>query len=312
MKKHIMKGIEKYFTTGVGLITSTGRYGSNVMAAEWTLHISYEPMLIAIFVHKGEATYDNIIQTREFGVNMSTDEQAGLVNISGGYSKKEIDKLNVGDLFKLYPGRYIKAPMIRECIVNAECKVVKYYNIGDHTAIIGEVLHAKYDKAKTPLIYHRGMYRTLGKKLGSNRRQINVGKSIFNELKRMGKSEFTLRCVAGLIYNGNNECLFVKRDPKVWHARWMLPWFVVKRGSDHAEMLKKHLEDIDLDAKVGKIVGIDRVMFKHNSKKLRANFVVYRCSARKTLIDGNKHFRDAKWSRTVPKNLTMKGLLNFK
>jgi len=312
MKKQIMEGIERYFTTGVGLITSTGKHGPNVMAAEWTLHISYKPMLIAIFAHKGEATYDNIMHTREFGVNMSTDEQADQVNIAGGYSRKEIDKLNLEDLFKLYPGRYIKAPMIRGCIINAECKVVKCYNIGDHTAVIGEVLHAKYDKTKTPLIYHRGMYRTLGKKLGSNRRQISVGKTIFNELKRMGRNEFTLRCVAGLIHNSNNECLFVKRDPKVWYSRWMLPWFVVRRGSDHAKMLKKHLEDVDLDVKVGNIVGIDRVMFKHDSKKLRANFVVYRCIARKTLIDDNKHFSDAKWSRAVPKNLILKGLLNFK
>jgi len=307
-----MEGIERYFTTGVGLITSTGRHGSNVMAAEWTLHISYEPMLIAIFIHKDEATYDNIMQTREFGVNMSTDEQADLVNISGGYSRKEIDKLNVGDLFKLYPGHHIKAPMIKGCIINAECKVVKYYNIGDHIAVIGEVVHAKYDKTKSPLIYHRGMYRVVGKKLSSNRRQISAGNGIFNELKRMARNEFTLRCVAGLIRNSKNEWLFVKLNPKVWHARWTVPWFVVRRGSDHAETLRKHLEDVDLDVKVGKIAGIDRVIFKHNSEKLRANFVVYKCSTRKTLINGNKYFNDIKWSKTIPKNLILKRLLNFR
>src|SRR5574341_1580295 len=101
MKGQIMKGIERYFATGVGLITSTGKNGPNVMAAEWTLHISYDPMLIAIFIHRGEATYENIMQTREFGVNMSTDQQASLVNISGGYSRKEIDKLGIANLFKL-------------------------------------------------------------------------------------------------------------------------------------------------------------------------------------------------------------------
>jgi flavin reductase (DIM6/NTAB) family NADH-FMN oxidoreductase RutF len=311
MKKQIMKGIERYFATGVGLITSTGRHGSNVMAAEWTLHISYKPMLIAVFIHKGEATYDNIMQTREFGVNMSTDEQADLVNIAGGYSRTEIDKLNVGDLFKLYPGRYIKAPMIKGCIVNAECRVVKSYNIGDHTAVIGEVVHAKYDKTKLPLIYHRGMYRAVGMKLRSKRRRINVGKNIFNELKRMGRNEFTLRCVAGLIHNNKNEWLFVKHDPTVWHTKWMIPWFVVRRGSDHAETLKKRLEDIDLDVKVGKIAGIDRVMFKHNSEVLRANFVVYKCNAKQT-SSGYKHFSGTKWSRTVSKNSILKSLLSFR
>ncbi len=312
MKKQIMKGVERYFTTGVGLITSTGKHGPNVMAAEWTLHISYEPMLIAIFIHKVEATYDNIMQTGEFGVNMSTAEQADLVNIAGAYTRKEIDKLNVGDMFKFYPGRYIKAPMINGCIINAECKVVKHYNIGDHTAIIGEVVHAKYDKTKSPLIYHQGMYRSIGKKLSNNRRQISVGKSIFDELKQMGKNTFTLRCVAALIRNDKNEILFVRRDPTVWHARWMVPWFVLKRGSDHVKMLKKYLKDSDLDVRVGKIIGIDRVMFTWNSKKLRVNFVVYKCRAKKTSINGNRHFTDTQWSRTVPKNLILKNLLNFR
>ncbi|MGH9922353.1 MAG: flavin reductase family protein [Nitrososphaerales archaeon] len=310
MKKYIMKGIERYFATGVGLITSTGRNGPNVMAAEWTLHISYDPMLIAVFIHKGEATYENIMQTREFGVNMSTDQQTNLVNISGGYSKKEIDKLGLGNLFKLYRAHYIKAPMIKDCIINAECKVVKRYNIGDHTAVIGEVVHAKFDKTKSPLIYHKGTYRAATKKLSSNRRQINVSKNIYDQLKTIGKGQFTLRCVAGLIRNRKNETLFVRRDPKVWHGRWMVPWFVVKRGTDHAALLKKYLKDLDVN--VGRILGIDRVMFKHKSKELRANFVVYSCSARKTLTHNNKDFVDSKWSRNAPKNMVLKGLLSFR
>lgn len=309
--KRIMEGIGRQFATGVGLITSAGKHGPNVMAAEWTLHISYEPMLIAIFIHKGEATYDNIMETWEFGVNMSSDGQADLVNIAGGYSKKEIDKVNVGDLFKLYPGRYIKAPMINGCVINAECKVVKKYNIGDHTAVIGRVVHATYDRAKSPLIYNRGMYRTLGRKLSGKRRQISVGKGIFTELQRMNKNAFTLRCIAALIRNQKGERLFVKRDPKVWHGRWMVPWFAVERGRDHSAMLKKHLTQAGLNVKVGKIAGMDRVIFKHNSKKLRANFVIYSCTTGKS-SHSSKYFSDLKWSRTVPTNLILKGLINFK
>jgi len=45
-------------------------------------------MLIAIFIHEGSSTYANIMETKEFGVNMSSDEQAALVNIAGSYSRK--------------------------------------------------------------------------------------------------------------------------------------------------------------------------------------------------------------------------------
>lgn len=312
MKKRIMKGIERYFTTGVGLITSTGRHGQNVMAAEWTLHISYEPMLIAVFVHEGEATYDNIMETKQFGVNMSTDEQASLVNIAGGYTRREIDKLSVRDLFKTYPARYIRAPMIKGCIINAECRMVRHYKIGDHVAFIGEVIDAKFDKTKSPLIYHRGIYRKVGKKLSSNRRQVIVGKNIFKELKSMSRNEFTLRCVAALVHNGKNELLLIRHNSKLWNSRWMVPWFVVKRGSNYKKTLERQLKEMDLDVKAGEIAGIDRVMFKCNSEHLRANFVVYRCSARNDAINDNRYLINAKWHRRIPKNVVLKGLLSFK
>jgi hypothetical protein len=44
----------RQFLTNVGLITTDGPYGPNVMAAEWTHHVSYSPSLIAINVRGDE------------------------------------------------------------------------------------------------------------------------------------------------------------------------------------------------------------------------------------------------------------------
>ena len=38
------------FITNVGLITSTGPHGHNIMAAEWTFQISYDPGYISVFI----------------------------------------------------------------------------------------------------------------------------------------------------------------------------------------------------------------------------------------------------------------------
>jgi hypothetical protein len=38
----------RQFLTNVRLITTDGPYGPDVMAAEWTHHISYSPSLIAV------------------------------------------------------------------------------------------------------------------------------------------------------------------------------------------------------------------------------------------------------------------------
>lgn len=297
-----MEGVNRYFTTGVGLVTSTGKHGSNVMAVEWTMHMSYEPMLIAIFIHEGSATYENIMETKEFGVNMSTDEQATLVSIAGSYSRTEIDKLSL-KYYKTYPARCIKAPMIKGCIINAECILVNHFKLGDHVAVIGEVIDAKFDKTKSPLIYHQGRYRKIGKELGSDRKVIRVSKTLFSELKRMGKNAFTMRCAAAIIRNNKGETLLIRNNGKLG-GKWSIPWLVVKRGSDHASALSKYLNGMDLDVEVKTIINIERLLFKQNLKQLRANFAVYQCSANE--IKANTI---AKWHKRIPKDIILKNLL---
>jgi len=50
----------RQFLTNVGLITSNGPIGPDIMAAEWTHHISYSPSLIAIKVRGHDATAGSI------------------------------------------------------------------------------------------------------------------------------------------------------------------------------------------------------------------------------------------------------------
>ena len=48
------------FATTIGLITSDGPLGPNIMACEWTHHLSYDPGLIAISLGFTKATVENI------------------------------------------------------------------------------------------------------------------------------------------------------------------------------------------------------------------------------------------------------------
>ena len=98
-----MENVHRYFATGVGLITTnSSKYGNN-----------------AIFIHDSP-TYWNIEETKVFGVNMASDEQSHLVNIAGGYSGTEIQKLNIPNTFETYPAKQINVLMINNCTLNAE------------------------------------------------------------------------------------------------------------------------------------------------------------------------------------------------
>ncbi len=148
------------FTTNVGLITSNGPLGPNVMAAEWTHHISYSPGLVMVNINaQNKATAENIQKTKEFGVNIAAEDQNIPASIAGGSSGASIDKIKaLKELgVEFYDGKKIKAPMIKGAALNIECKLIKSEKMGSHIMFIGEAVDVKAGDKK-PLTFSEGKY----------------------------------------------------------------------------------------------------------------------------------------------------------
>lgn len=154
----------RQFVTNVGLITSYGQTGANVMAAEWTHHVSYSPSLIIVNVRGTDATAENIMESKEFGVNLAAEDQSIFSSIAGKYTGRQVDKIAVLEKMgaAFYPGQKIKAPMIKGAAMNAECKLVNQEDLGDHIVFVGEVVEISADEKIRPLLYHNGKYWKIG------------------------------------------------------------------------------------------------------------------------------------------------------
>ncbi len=154
------------FVTNVGLITSNGSYGHNIMAAEWTHQVSYSPGLIMINIGFNKATEANIKKTKEFGVNLAAFDQDVVTSVAGGSSGKEVDKIKVlkelGTEF--YKAKKIDTMMVKGATLNLECKLLKMEQLGDHTVFVGEVLEISATE-KDPLIYHKLKYWRIGEQI---------------------------------------------------------------------------------------------------------------------------------------------------
>jgi len=150
----------KQFITNVGLITTDGPYGPNVMACEWTHQVSYSPGLIAVCIGHGKATYENIKKTAQFGVNICSTQQSILSSVAGSHSGKNIDKIKaLQELgFKFYKAKTIKSLMIEDSVLNIECKLFKNIPLGDHTMFVGKISEITHNSEKEPLAYHKGNY----------------------------------------------------------------------------------------------------------------------------------------------------------
>ncbi|MEP0826186.1 MAG: flavin reductase family protein, partial [Nitrososphaera sp.] len=269
-----MDNVHRYFATTVGLITTKGSKGRNVMAAEWTMHISYEPMLIAVFVHDSP-TYWNIQETQVFGVNIASDDQAELVNIAGAYSAREIDKLSIPGIFETYDARHIDVPMIKGCVLNAECKVTMIEKIGDHIMVVGEAVSATFDEEKLPLIYTRGSYRKLSpSKIPSGRKVIRVPAAQMSKFKEMAAGQFVLKAAAAVVKKDNNRKTLMQKFGD-W---WTLPIVAVPKGQNYRDLLGRYLSSIGTAAAVWGIRGIVRATLKSGKEELRANFILFDCN----------------------------------
>ena len=144
------------FITNVGLITTEGPLGKNIMAAEMTHLISYKPGMVAICIGPGKAT-------KEFGISLASTDQSIISSISGMNSGKTIDKMKALEElgFKFKKASKIKALMVEGSVLGLECKLHKELIFGDHIMFIGEVIEASLTKDKNPLAYYKGIYSSL-------------------------------------------------------------------------------------------------------------------------------------------------------
>ncbi len=268
---------ERYFSTGVSMITSRGTKGPNVMAAEWVMQISYNPVLITIFIHNGSQTIKNIEKTKEFGVNVASKDQTTQVNVAGGYSGSEIDKLKIKDIFEISSPKKIKTPMISGCTVNAECKLIKKEKIGDHVMMVGKVVHIKHDDTKSPLIYHKGRYFNLDSTIEQDRKEVKVNKETLDFFTNLAQGKFVLKCTGVLVWS-KNRIMVIKGQETGFET---IPFITPQAGKNQRDHLVKFLNKSRLNIQVDSEPIIKRLVLKNTNRIQRINFVLFNGKVKK-------------------------------
>jgi flavin reductase (DIM6/NTAB) family NADH-FMN oxidoreductase RutF len=155
------------FITNVGLITTDGPIGPNIMAAEWMHQISYSPGLIAVCVHNSNhATAENIRKSKEFGVGIASIKQSMASSMAGKTTGSKVDKIAVlKELgFGFEKAKKINVQMMKDTSLNLECKLVHEVKLGSHTMFVGEVIEKQLGKEE-PLAFHAGKYWHLSETL---------------------------------------------------------------------------------------------------------------------------------------------------
>ena len=133
--------------------------------------------MVSISVRKERYSHPIISETREFVINLTTEELAYAADYCGVRSGRDTDKFSEMNLTAA-PASVVSCPIIAESPVNIECRIVDVKELGSHDMFIAEVVavdvseeymdeSGKFDLNKTcPIAYSHGEYYALGKKIG--------------------------------------------------------------------------------------------------------------------------------------------------
>jgi flavin reductase (DIM6/NTAB) family NADH-FMN oxidoreductase RutF len=121
---------------------------NGIIPISWMMPTSHQPLLITASVgHGGKETgdfayrvsYSLINETKEFGLNVPTSDLMESMIKAGTTHSDEVDKFSECK-FTPMPSKHISAPLIANCFMNIECKVLDQFRTGDHTVFVAEPL----------------------------------------------------------------------------------------------------------------------------------------------------------------------------
>ena len=146
MAKRTLPPYRCLFPTPATLVTSVSLDGLvNIAASAETYMVSLKPAMIATSWRPETFTNGLIAATGEFVANFPSAAILRQVDICGSYSGRHFDKFALTGLTAA-PALHVRPPLVAECPVSAECRVVRRERFGSHDVFVGEVLCVHVDE----------------------------------------------------------------------------------------------------------------------------------------------------------------------
>lgn len=192
MGKQVWKPGNMLYPLPAVMVSTADKKGQdNIITVAWTGTVCTDPAMLYISVRPERYSYHMLRESEEFVVNLTTDKLTKATDWCGVRSGRDVDKWKEMHLTRGKAAKLQYAPIIEECPVNIECKVVEVKELGSHHMFLAKVEAVQVDEAymqkngkfelnSTGLIaYSHGEYFSLGKSKGkfgwSVRKSIKIG-----------------------------------------------------------------------------------------------------------------------------------------
>lgn len=153
-----VSNIRRFLEPGpIVLVSSAFKGRTNIMTMGWHMVMGFEPSIIGCYIWDENFSFDLIRKSRECVINIPEVNIATTVVRIGNSSGRDLDKFVEFELTAL-PGKLVKAPLIKECYANFECKLVDSSLIKNYGLFVFEVVkvHAAVSPKFPKSLHYRG------------------------------------------------------------------------------------------------------------------------------------------------------------
>ncbi|MFX1470884.1 MAG: flavin reductase family protein [Promethearchaeota archaeon] len=130
----------------VVLLSVAGEERPNIITLSWVANVCSNPPTIVAGIRRQRHSYEMVKNAGEFVLNIPSINQIDSAEFAGTKSGRDFDKFKECD-FTAVPASKVNSPMIEECPINIECKVIKVENAGVHDVFTAEVVAVHIDES---------------------------------------------------------------------------------------------------------------------------------------------------------------------
>ena len=136
--------ISAFIPRPIAFVSTRSRAGvDNCAPFSYSMGVSSRPMVLAVSIgsrgRRPKDTARNILDTREFVVNVVTEAIAERMNVASGDWAEDVSEFDEAGLTPA-PSEVVAPPRIAESPVNFECRLLQHLVVADNTVCFGEVV----------------------------------------------------------------------------------------------------------------------------------------------------------------------------
>jgi len=142
--------------TGLYLISTAYQGKRNVQFAFRALGIADDPPLLLIGIQDKNFSREVIQKSREFVVNVCSQNQLHAVDKSRDMSGRTVEDKFVALGLETLPAAQVQAPLVAGCHANVECKLVNEMEVEGLYIFVGQAVAAHVDDQVAPVARFTG------------------------------------------------------------------------------------------------------------------------------------------------------------